>query len=528
MEQPTVTATFNLWSVPWITLERIDGGTEEVSLEQALLRAAEFTAIFDTSPLVVVGIHRLLTAIVQFMIDPQYEDEIADLWRVGGFPIEKIKEFGQQYSHRFDLFSAEEPFMQSADIALHVPKRSKSANQYITELIPELPAGDFVTHYRHGHQAEHPVCPACAAKNLLLMPAFATPGGRGYSTGVNGIPPVYIMPVGTNLFASLVASLIVPDYQPPIRYKGKDEVWWVRPSNSVAATKLQQVGYLQSLLLPTRRIRLHLPVTQAMCVRCNQFTAMAVTQVTYGAGESKQETNELWLDPFVAYKKTSAKGSGKPSAVRVNPGKAIWREFSTLFLNDPGRNTPPPSLVKQLAELFNHGLDIDITSFPFRCIGMRSDQAKIFEWIDASFNIPLPVLLNPEMGMIIRHSLAFSEVCADIIAAVFKSSYGIRSRADGSKSKQERFKRVKQGMIQEYWTLLAEPFQVMVSELATTVDSGLTANKWLDTVVGNGMIAFKNASHDLGDDGKTLRLRVQAEVNCKRRLVRAKAKQTGG
>ena len=86
--------TFNLWTEPWITLERADGALEDVGIEQALLESHCFRAIYDPSPLVVVGIHRLLAAILQDALDPQRPGDLAGLWREERFSEETIREFG--------------------------------------------------------------------------------------------------------------------------------------------------------------------------------------------------------------------------------------------------------------------------------------------------------------------------------------------------------------------------------------------------------------------------------------------------
>jgi len=107
---------FNLWTEPWISLERSDGKIEDASIRQALLDAKAFRAIYDPSPLTIVGIHRLLVAILQFVIQPQKEADLQNLWKLGEFPRDPIEAFGRQYASRFDLFSEKEPFLQSADI----------------------------------------------------------------------------------------------------------------------------------------------------------------------------------------------------------------------------------------------------------------------------------------------------------------------------------------------------------------------------------------------------------------------------
>ncbi len=134
MPDKTVPA-FNLWTEPWISVEKPDGGIEQGSIQQVLLNAEEFPAIYDPSPLTVVGIHRLLVAILQFVIQPQKDADIKNLWKAGTFPHDPIEAFGRQYASRFDLFSENEPFLQSADIPLKADKNAKP----VAYLAPEDP-----------------------------------------------------------------------------------------------------------------------------------------------------------------------------------------------------------------------------------------------------------------------------------------------------------------------------------------------------------------------------------------------------
>ena len=109
--------SFNLWTELWITLEKSDGELVQVSISEALLNAKNYTAIYDSSPLVVVGVHRLLTAILQDALAPKENDDLEQFWK-NGFPVKKIEDFGRKYIDRFDLFSPDKPFLQSADLPL--------------------------------------------------------------------------------------------------------------------------------------------------------------------------------------------------------------------------------------------------------------------------------------------------------------------------------------------------------------------------------------------------------------------------
>ncbi len=146
--------TFNLWTEQWIALEQ-RGEVTQHSIQDVLLHAHDYFAIYDPSPLVVVGVHRLLTAILQDALNPQENLDLEDLWKAGKFPADKIEQFGRQYADRFDLFSEDRPFMQSSDMPLRpqTPEEQKTKTT-VARLFAEMPSGTFVTHYRHNVQNE--------------------------------------------------------------------------------------------------------------------------------------------------------------------------------------------------------------------------------------------------------------------------------------------------------------------------------------------------------------------------------------
>jgi CRISPR type I-E-associated protein CasA/Cse1 len=140
---------FNLWTEPWISLER-DGMVTQHSIRDTLLNAHEYNAIYDSSPLVVVGVHRLLTAILQDALDPQENNDLEQLWKDGKFNADKIEQFEMQYADRFDLFSEDKPFYQSVDLPMFPnSKEEQKEKTTVARLFPEVPSGTLTTHYHH-------------------------------------------------------------------------------------------------------------------------------------------------------------------------------------------------------------------------------------------------------------------------------------------------------------------------------------------------------------------------------------------
>lgn len=505
--------SFNLWSEPWITLEKKDGSLIRLGIKQALVRANKFCSIYDPSPLVVVGIYRLLTAILQDIFDPQNPRDLQQLWKRDNFSEAKINTFGQEYANRFDIFSEDAPFLQSADISCEPPNRGTKT---VTYLMPQIPAGSAVTHYRHGMEDENCLCPACVAQGLLTFPAFATSGGAGIKPSINGVPPIYILPGGKNLYEILIASLVLPQYQPKVASTTKDSVWWKREPIVERKAIAHDVGYLHSLIFPARRVRLFPERINDTCSKCGQKIEWGVSTMIYKMGESRPKDAPFWFDPFVAYYIRDKKG---PVPLRPQEGKAIWREFASLFLPCPGDEseeyTKPPSVLYQLAECNLGNVDI----YPFRCIGMRTDmRMKVFEWLDVGFDVPTSLLHDYEGSDEVRLAIDFANGCAGIISHTFQKCLG-------GEGKDEHHKSLRHRMIDDFWTALAHPFRDFVLAAAEPNTRASARLRWIDRVVAEGKEAFKTYSNMIGSNASSLRKRVIGRRNCNIRLYKKRKEQ---
>ena len=511
--------TFNLWTEPWITLERADGSLERTGIGETLLRANEFRAIYDPSPLVIVGVHRLLTAILQDTLDPRKPPDLRRLWKVGRFPEAEVRAFGEQYAHRFDLFSEDAPFLQSADLPRTPPKQASTKT--ITYLMPQVPAGSAVTHYRHGVAEDNVFCPVCAARGLVAIPAFATSGGRGFFPSVNGAPPpIYVLPGGNNLFESLAASLILPDYQPSAASNTTDHVWWRHEPRIVREQIVHEVSYLHSLTFPARYVRLHPQQTNESCSRCGKKSEWVVQTMIYFGGEHLPKDGPAWLDPFVAYRYVKV----YPRPITLQREKALCREFAGLFLqpseakqNEKKQSfTKPPSCIYQITEEVGTSFEI----YPFRCIALSARKdAKVFEWLDAGFDVPVSLLHDFEGGDEVRQAIDFASDCDGIIAYIFRKTFVSN---DG---KTERHETLRRRMVDTYWAALAAPFRDFVLAVAAPETREDSRRAWVNRVVAEGNAAFKTYSEMTGSDAVTLRQRVQGRKWCDIRLNKKRKEQ---
>ncbi len=517
--------SFSLWTEPWITLERKEGGLERCNIEHALIRAHEFASIYEQSPLVVVGIHRLLTALAQAIVNPQRPSDLSKLWAKAEFNAQEVIAFGHKYGVRFDLFSEDAPFMQSADISLRPAKGDKTKT--VAYLALEMPAGTAITHYRHGGDDSYQFCAACAAACMATVPAFASSGGAGIKPSINGVPPIYILPGGKSLFESLALSLMLPDYQPEVRSKKRDDAVWLRQPIVKRDTELSDVGYLHSLTFLARRTRLHPEALATPCARCGQASEWGVRTMIFEMGESRSKEAAFWFDPFAAYKlpDETSKGTKKkavPTPLRPSEGKATWREFGTLFLQQPNQigrkqqRTRRPAVIEQMAEL---DLVESVQTYPFRCIGMRTDmKAKIFEWTDAHFDVSPALLRSPDAAAVIHEALRFASECEFITRSTFREFFG------GKGKNSERHENLRMRMLDAYWSDLASAFREFVLKLSSNINLEKERQAWLNQVVMYAQQAFRDAAALVGDDAANLRQRVQGEQKCSVRLF-AKRKE---
>lgn len=514
MTDPAVPFSFNLWSDPWIDVERCDRTFARLGMEDALLTAEQIRTIISSSPLDIVGIHRLLTAVLQDIFQPKTYADLEALICSQAFPQEPIQAFGHQFTDRFDLFSVDVPFLQSADLPLSPDGKT---NKTVAYLAPLVPSGTAVVHFHHGQDDQQVFCPVCCARGLVNIPAFATSGGAGIKPSINGVPPLYVLPAGLNLKLNLAASLLTPLFQPPARATQHDQVWWRRQPIVKRSQEVSFIGYLHSLTFPARRVRLHPQAGAVECTLCGEKTGLSVRTMVFEMGEARPKDAPFWFDPFAAY---FLREKERPLPLRPSPGKAAWREFGSLFLTVPEntagtkkRHPVRPQVVEQWARLGEGHYTDCVGAFDFRCIGMRTDmKAKIFEWVDTTFNVPLALMMSTVAGVDIEDALAFAGDCVQTAQRVF------RKKLNKDKQKGDRFSREKQAIQEMAWQTFADPFQDLIGKLDAIEKLSAEEQKrqrkealvqWGRAVVRNTLKVVETKFDTMGNNGQMLRQRYE-------------------
>lgn len=511
--------SFNLWFDPWIDLQRPNGEHERLGIHDTLAHAHEFYSVAAVSPLEVVGIHRLLAAVLQVITHPASSDDLKRLRILGSFPLEEIQKFGAVFSDRFDLFSIDRPFMQTADLSLQPSKGDN--NKTVAYLAVDFPSKTTVTHYHHCQDDKQYFCPACAARGLVATSAFASSGGASFKPSINGVPPIYVLPGGINLFQCLVSSLILPAFQPG-RTVSQDHPWWLHSPVIGKSEVVSEVGYLHSLTFPARRVRLHPSLRNATCTRCGEVTEWGVTSMIFEMGESRPDGAAFWRDPFAAY---TQKGDKAPVPIRPNESKAIWREYAALFLKDihranGGIQTLRPAVLDQLDGAASVEFLQEPTALPIRCIGIRTDmKAKIFECIDTGFDVPLALLHSTTAGIDVEDAI---EYCANRISNLTSI---LKKTLNGNKKKGNRYSQLYTALSNACWLALTEPFKAYTLSIAELQfreqdDSPNIAMRlaWHESTVKLLLHIYEQVLEEIGDSGEALRLRYTCLDNARRCL----------
>ena len=500
MTQPNPNApTFNLWVEPWITVERPDGQLERLNIPQTLTQAHQIHTLYEQAMPEEVAIHRLLVAILQAALNPRRKSDLEQVWRDGKFSAEAVRAFGEKYAHRFDLFSAAAPFLQSADLGLHPAKEDKA--KPASYLFLEQPAGTAVTHYTHAYDEGQQFCSICATKGILLIPAFTLRGGRSMKASINEVPPMYVIPGGKTLFHSLAASLTrPPKFQPGTAEV--DQPWWEHPPTIGKKAIVKRVGYLHSLTFPARRVRLHPQPGGAPCTRCGQRTPWHVATMVYEMGESLPKDAPWWRDPFAAYRRPRNKKEVKnPVPIRPVPGKAVWREFAGLLLPDKPEGGSPhayrPGILDQL-ETLRYALPYtDDERIPLRVVGLRTDmKAKIFEWQESGFQLTPRLLSDPDCAKTIEQGLDFAARCDSMLKKTFYDYFG-------GEGKDKRLEAIAGHMSRRYWEILGQEFQRHIQGYTSQADIEALFHDWLDTVLRHATNLFTEAAETVPTYGYT-------------------------
>lgn len=270
---------YNLLEEKWIPVLWKDGIYSRVGIIEALTQAGRIRQIAASNPMDRVAILRFLLALL-YWCRGNPPDEIPN----DSFPPDWFNKLNNN-KDCFNLLGKGKRFYQD-----YAAKRTRA----VTDLIQEIPAGNNFWHFRHSTDKKDGLCSACCAMGLLRLPLFSVsglsgPGEPNLMAGINGVPPIYVVPLGKSLFGTLLANWVTNI--------NIGEPSWIQPRFSQSLNN--DVPLLTGLTLLSRRVFLHDPINEsAACIGCGEKTRVILICEFQTAG--KQE-NDRWNDPHVIY-----------------------------------------------------------------------------------------------------------------------------------------------------------------------------------------------------------------------------------
>jgi len=269
---------YNLLKEEWIPVLWNDGRTGKVGIIEALVNAHRIRQIAASNPMDRVAILRFLLAILYWCRGnpPEDEEDISG----EPFPENWFSKVEDQ-KDCFNLLGDGKRFYQD---------RTASRKRTVTELLQEIPTGNNFWHFRHSTDEMDGLCPSCCAMGLLRLPLFSVSGLPDLKAGINGTPPVYVVPYSRTLSNTLRLNWL--------KYEELGDPIWIR--TNIHTSPNISVPLLTGLTLLSRRVLLHNPsAPPGSCVGCGSKTEFLIRKCEYQtAGEQK---NDNWDDPHVVY-----------------------------------------------------------------------------------------------------------------------------------------------------------------------------------------------------------------------------------
>jgi CRISPR system Cascade subunit CasA len=480
----------DLLTAPWISVPTPNGETVPVGILQAFQQADRLAGITDPSPLATFGLYRLLLAVLHRYLELQDAEAWGELWEEGRFPDSFLTRVQAACADRMRLFDPQRPFYQSGDIRLDT--KPAEPLKSVGYLAPEAPTGTNIAHFDHAGEDTHAYCPACCTKGLIQLPVFALAGGAGIKPGINGVPPLYVLPCGQNLFRTLMLNYLLPPYRPSLAAAQDPGPLWEATSRVDARKEKDTTGFVESLTWPPRRVRLF-PDAGGVCSRCGNEANTLVRRMVFAQGWSRHKELPPWRDPWAAYAARRAAGGTQSDLIPVRPSehREVWRDFPSLFLESAPGQTERPQILDQIASLQGDVLPRRL-SIRHEVFGLRTDmKAKIFEWRQDTFLFPAALLASPPAGQAIRQALAYASHVDDALQAGLKllflpgpalQEFGARlRRGDGMKLPPVEFNRldpVVYATRREFWGRLEARFRRGVGDYRLIADDEQDLVAW--------------------------------------------------
>lgn len=324
---------FNLLQEPWVRVRLPDDRVQEVSLTDALVHAQDYADLAGEMPTQDAAMLRLLLAVLFTVFSrvdvngspaplEKSDDALVrwrDLWQLGHFPEQPLRDYLARWKDRFWLFHPERPFWQVPEAAIGTEYGAAKLNGEMSESSNKLRL--FPLYSGDGKAA---LTYAQAARWLLYVNGYddtsAKPKGKNLpSVGAGWLGKIgFLQAQGENLYETLMLNLtLLKDGQ--TCWSENHPCWELDTPRSDERTEIIcPDNPAQLLTLQSRRLLLH-------------RAGDAVDGFALLGGDFFPREN-AFAEQMTIWRNAAKKS--EPAAFvpcRHDPAKQFWREFPSVF-----------------------------------------------------------------------------------------------------------------------------------------------------------------------------------------------------
>lgn len=500
--QSNTSPDFNLCNKPWIPVLYVSGQTQEVSLKQLFDESNSIRKIHSgdaTTDVAILGV----AVVIFFRAVLENTEEYGELYREpkkwiqnislgGSEQLYFVQDYLKKYQDRFNLFDAERPFMQVAD--LHT---SKGEVKPVSRLVLDSESEYFSM---RAEQALTSLSYAEAARYLVTVQAYdysgiksgavgdpRVKGGRGYPIGVGWYGTTgKIIIHGENLIETLLYCI---DYEQLLnveKVKGKshrialqDKPVWERELPDTAAPRAYKggdptkykdepapaAGMCEILTWQSRRVRLF-PENGR------------VTGVLVSNGDKWLDRN-TYTDPLTAYR-FSKNQSTQTHYVWMpqthSAERTLWRGADALLTrlsSSQEKQNKPATVIRQISSGKYFSPD---TKTKIQLVGMvyGTQSSIVEETIDESVTL--------ELGILTEQGAEISAMVRDNIQLTMDASIALGQYAGNLLRAAGKEYEFRPSVTESILHRMEDEFRSWLADLSVSDDVSAQAAKWQSKV----------------------------------------------
>ena len=462
-------ANFNLLEKSWINVIDNDYATKEVSLLELFEQAHELREVTDSNPLVIASVYRLLLVILYRALQiPDDVDPWLQIYETGRFPA-AVAEYLHSVEDRFDLFSDDYPFFQTAGF-------TKDKTTSVKKLSPDFATANNKTLFsHHADDAEFAISSSDAAKYLLVCQYFSLGGGISGGSNLAKKHPNYtqspliggtlVYLTGDSLFKTLLFNL-KPLSSNEI-YEDDAPVWELE--NLLGVGERTPFGKLDYMTFKCRHIRL-LPRTDG-----NVSDVYISQGYSLPADGSFKES-----EPAFAYRLNQKQ---EIKSVPVDFEKSFWRDSQSIYqrikLDNAQLLDRRPACFSWIANLLEYG---DIAEQELSCfvVGLENAKANPLSWTGEYLPVNAKLLIESKSSDYFASSIRQAE---EVARRIF---YALQTYAEYTlppNSKKEDIRKAAERIDNRanYWSTLSAAYPDLVRFITEAEEA--TYKNWLRTCI---------------------------------------------